>query len=71
MPSGARSRRPDGVRRVDADGQAREPLDDGHVREVDEVAVRVAEVRLDAAQAEDDLRVALGGEVLGRRSATR
>ena len=56
---------PDGVRRVDADGQAREPLDDGHVREVHEVAVRVAEVRLHAAQAEDDLRVALGREVLG------
>ena len=41
---------PDGVRRVDADRKAREPLDDGDVREVDEVAVRVAEVRLDAAR---------------------
>ena len=53
------------MRGVDAHGKAREALDDRHVREVDEVAVRVAEVRLDAPEAEDDLRLTLAREVFG------
>src|SRR5207237_10527444 len=62
---GAARARADRVRGVYADGHARQALDDGHVREVNEVAVRVADVRLHAAQAEDDLAVALAREVLG------
>ena len=54
------------MRRIDAHRHARQALDHRHVREVDEVAVRVAEVRLHAAQAEDDVAVAARRDVLGR-----
>ena len=45
-------------------GQPREPLHHGHVSEVDEVAVRIAEIRLHAAQTEADPAVAGRGDVL-------
>jgi len=56
----------DAVRRVDAHRQPGLAAHDRDVGEVDEVAVRVTEVRLDAAQAEHDPGVALAGDVLAR-----
>src|SRR5258706_1074353 len=53
------------VRRIDANRHACKALDHRHLREIDQVAVRIAEVRLHAAQAEDDVAVARGGDVLG------
>ncbi len=52
------------MRRVDADGEAGLAAEHGDVGEIDEVPVGLAEVGLHAAQAEDDVGVALAGDVL-------
>ena len=64
QPVGRERAAADRVRRIDAHRQPRQALDHRHVREVDEVAVRIAEVGLHAAQAEDDAMVAARGDVL-------
>ncbi len=55
--------RTDGVRRIDADRHARQAFHDRHVREVEEVAMWIAHVRLHAAQAEDDFVVSFARQV--------
>ncbi len=57
---------PDGVGRIDADRHPRETLDDRHVGEIDQVAVRIAQVDLDAPKAEDDVPISLARHVLAR-----
>ena len=57
-PSGATIFLPTECDGIDAHRQARQPPHHRHVGEVDEVAVRIAEVGLHAAQAEDDAVVA-------------
>ena len=49
---------------IDAYREARETLHDRHVPKIDEVSVRVAQVRLDTAEAEDDPAVSPGSHIL-------
>src|SRR5437870_2425821 len=53
----------DRVRRIDAHRHPRQTLDGGHVREIDEIAMRIAHVRFHAPQAEDHLAVPLRRQI--------
>src|SRR4051812_18141775 len=54
----------DRVRRIDANRHTGQSLDNRDVGEVDEVAMGIAEVRLDAAQTKYNVAVAFAGDVL-------
>ena len=55
----------DRVRGIDAHRQVGEVAHCRHVAEIHQIAVRIAQIGLHATQAENDIAIALAGEILG------
>ena len=55
-----------GMGGINANGHARESLDHRHMAEIQQVAVGIAHMGLEAAETENDIAVAFTGEVFGR-----